>query len=134
MPKPVGQTQSAGFQIGVRRTVAAEAGAVWDFLLSGEGLRIWLGDVETDFTLQMPFSTREGITGQLRVLKPYSHLRMAWKKPDWEMPSTLQIRVIGKPGKTTLSFHQEKLANAEQRADMKTYWTQVLQSLISAFG
>lgn len=40
---PVGMTKDAGAQIGVRRTLAVTKEQVWNFLLSPEGLSLWIG-------------------------------------------------------------------------------------------
>ncbi|GHO46165.1 hypothetical protein [Ktedonospora formicarum] len=48
----IGQTKSVGFQIGVRRTFAISVEQAWNFLISEEGQRIWLGEV---------FSLTEGL-------------------------------------------------------------------------
>jgi hypothetical protein len=51
MDKPVGLTKSAGFQIGVRRTLPMTQEKAWELLFSQEGLQIWLGDLSS-FPLQ----------------------------------------------------------------------------------
>jgi len=43
--------------------------------------------------------------------------------------STIQIRVIGHQEKTTVSIHQEKLLNSEQRAEMKEYWNEIMEKI-----
>ena len=55
-----------------------------------------------------------------------SHIRLSWKKKNWENSSTIQVRVFGNQEKTTISFHQEKLLNGEQRDEMKKYWNEVM--------
>ncbi len=46
--------------------------------------------------------------------------------------STVQIRVIGRGrNKTTISFHQEKLTDSKQRAEMKKYWKEKIEKITS---
>ncbi|MFD0620129.1 SRPBCC domain-containing protein [Paenibacillus sp. GCM10027629] len=130
--KIVGQTASVGFQVGVRRTLPITREQAWAYLVSSEGKSLWIGDENTLQQLQVGefFESRDGISGQLRVLKPLHQLRMAWSTRVWERPSTLQIRLLSdKPDRITISFHQEKLADADTREQMKLHWEQVLATI-----
>ena len=125
--KVVGQTRHAGFQIGVRKTVAVPAETVWNFLFSEEGLTTWLGKISLEnFELGKPFKTEEEIEGKLKVFKPNSHVRLTWKPKHWTNTSALQIRVIPSKEKTTISFHQDELLDSQQRDEMKKYWDEVI--------
>ncbi len=129
MERPVGQTKDMGFQFGLRKTVPFSANFVWEFLFSEAGLNIWLGELQTSFKIGQPYITKSGIEGFIRVFRPYSHVRLNWKKKHWNNYSTLQLRVIEHPQKTTISFHQEKLFNSEQRSEMKIYWNDVMDKI-----
>ena len=125
--KKVGQTKDSGFQIGVRRTFPISLSTLWDFLFSDEGLKIWLGKISlSEFEANSSFHTVDGIEGVVRLYKPLSHIRLTWKKKGWKNFSSLQIRVIDNKGKSTVSFHQDKLLNSTQREEMKAYWDRVL--------
>ncbi|SEB54330.1 SRPBCC domain-containing protein [Paenibacillus sp. GP183] len=129
MDKPVGLTKSAGFQIGVRRTLPITPEKAWQLILSQEGLQIWLGDLSS-LPLQKgeKYRTREGVSGEMRVVKPKEQLRMTLQNENWTRPSTCQIRLIPtSSGKTTISFHQENLNSAAEREEMKLHWEEVLQ-------
>jgi len=54
---------------------------------------------------------------------------MNWKKKDWENTSTVQVRVIGNHEKATISFHQEKLLDNNQREKMKLYWNKKMTEI-----
>ncbi|MDQ0058733.1 SRPBCC family protein [Paenibacillus harenae] len=129
--KQVGQTASAGYQVGVRRTLPISPEQAWSFLTSTEGLKLWLGNVSgLAFHEGETFASTEGITGQFRVVKPLLQLRLKWGKKGWVKPSTLQIRLIpGKPGQTTISFHQEHLDHPNTREQMKHYWEDVINEM-----
>lgn len=125
--KVVGQTCDAGFQIGVRKTFAVPVENVWNFLFSEAGLSTWLGKISLEnFELGKPYKTEEEIEGKVSVFKPNSHIRLTWKPKYWTNSSALQIRVIPSKEKTTISFHQDKLLDNQQRDEMKKYWDGVI--------
>ncbi|RCX13305.1 activator of Hsp90 ATPase-like protein [Fontibacillus phaseoli] len=130
----IGQTKSVGFQIGVRRTFPVSREAAWTFLLSPEGLKLWLGDLPSlELEPGHQYITGEGNFGEMRVIKPLEQLRMTWQRKGWAQTSTLQIRLIPNPsheGKTTISFHQEKLADALAREEMKRHWEAVTAEIM----
>ena len=133
----VGLTKDAGFQIGVRRTVDVSPQCAWDILTSNDAVNIWLGDVgELRLEPGASFRTGNGTTGTFRIVKPGSHVRLAWQPPHWSNESTLQVRVLPRPtqGRATVSFHQEKLRDTGQRQQMHRHWLQVLDQLEGLFS
>jgi uncharacterized protein YndB with AHSA1/START domain len=126
--REVGSTADAGYQIGVRRTVPASEERVWARLLSPAGLQIWLGGF-SGVDAGMQFAFPSGVSGEIRVYKPWSHLRLTWRKPEWDAPSVLQVRVIPARTGTTLSFHQDHLHGPAERAAMKAHWERVIEDL-----
>ena len=122
----IGQTKEVGFQFGLRKTFSVPLESVWDYMFSEQGLKIWLGEIENELEIDRQFITKEGVEVLVRVFKPMSHIRLSWKKKNWENSSTIQVRVFGNQEKTTISFHQEKLLNGEQRDEMKKYWNEVM--------
>ncbi len=129
--KAVGQTASVGVQIGVRRTLALSPEEAWNSLMSESGLRLWLGTLATvSIEPKHRFESAEGISGELRIVKPFQQIRLTWKKKEWQKPSTLQIRFLSKTaGKTTISFHQENLSDLRVREEMKLHWEAVLEKI-----
>lgn len=135
MEKQIGQSKKVGFQFGIRKTFAIPYYEMWEFFFSNKGFEIWLGELETEFELQKEYKTTNGINGFVRVFKPNSHIRINWKRKNWKNVSTLQIRVIDKGAKTTVSFHQEKLLDSQQREEMKKYWNEVMEKITNmGFG
>jgi len=134
--KPVGLTQAAGFQIGVRRTLSLEKARIWTYLISPAGLSIWLGKLnQLELTPKSPYRTEEGTVGEMRVVKPNEQIRLTWQPEGWEKPSTIQIRLIdATEGRTTVSIHQEHLDHQQTRARMKQRWEQVLNHLAEQVG
>lgn len=130
--KQIGKTKNVGWQFGLRKTFALSQEYAWEFMFSAQGLRIWLGELEQELEIKKPFKTKNGIEGLVRVFTPYSHIRMNWKKQNWENLSTVQVRVLGDNKKATLSFHQEKLLDNKQREEMKTYWNEKMTEIEKA--
>lgn len=128
--KLIGQTKDVGFQLGIRRTFPISYDKAWDLLFSDNGLKIWIGElISGDFSINQDYQTKEGISGCIKVFKPFSHIRLTWKKNEWQNVSTLQIRIIVSKSGTTISFHQEKLLDNNQRAEMKKHWENILTKL-----
>lgn len=132
--KPVGLTQDAGYQIGVRRTFPAPRERIWHFLVSPEGLRVWLGDrAKIDPVIGLSYRAADGTFGEIRAAKPYEQLRLTWQPAGWKKPSTLQIRLLSAGGgKTTVAFHQEHLDGPETREIMKRRWEAALNQIRDA--
>lgn len=127
-----GQTQDSGFQVGVQKTVHASIEDAWELLISPSGIKCWLGNGVSTLLWEIgtTYETRDGISGEIRVYKPYHHLRITWQPPAWKKASTLQIRVIAKKeGKVVFRLHQEGLKDARARKEMKAKWKAVLDEL-----
>lgn len=130
--KPVGLTKDVGWQFGLRKTFPCSQEYLWDFMFSDKGLKIWLGEPKEELEIKKAYKTTEGIEGLVRVFTPYSHIRMNWKKKNWENISTVQVRVIGNKEKATISFHQEKLLDNNQREEMNLYWNKKMTEIEKA--
>lgn len=128
-PSEVGKTADVGYQIGVSRTLPCSEEAIWGLLLSAEGQAIWLGGpIEVEEGAR--YTLADGASGEVRVYKPWSHLRLTWQPPGWARPSLIQLRVIPAKTGTTLSFHQEHLRDGAARAEMKGRWERVIEELL----
>lgn len=130
--KQVGLTKDAGWQFGLRKTFACSQKSLWDFMFSDKGINIWLGKLQGELELKKPYMTHDGIEGEVRVLNAYSHIRMDWKRKGWQNTSRLQVRVLGNEEKATISFHQEKLLDNDQREEMKAYWNEKMRRIEEA--
>jgi uncharacterized protein YndB with AHSA1/START domain len=127
-PDEVGKTADVGYQIGVSRTIPFSKEAIWGLLLSPEGLATWIGGpIEVEEGAR--YTLTEGTVGEVRVYKPWSHLRLTWQPPGWARPSLIQVRVIPAKSGTTLSFHQEHLKDGAARTEMKGRWERVIEAL-----
>lgn len=76
----VGQSASAGFEIGARRTFPVVAERAWSLLRSPPGLRVWLGSISSlDLTKGARFRTEDGISGEVRTVTLGRRFRMIWQ-------------------------------------------------------
>lgn len=124
----VGRTKSAGYVFGIRRTYNVTPARAWDYLVSPEGLKLWLGR-STDCRVEKgaTYKLDNGTEGVFRVVVPNDRMRLAWKPQNWNKSSTIQIRLISSgEGRTTVAFHQENLADDCAREEMKEYWGKVV--------
>lgn len=134
--REVGETASGHYQVGVQRTVHLAPDEAWERLTGADGLAAWLGDGApssleegTDYTLA------DGTTGEVRVVRDGSHVRLTWQPEGWRAPSTLQVRVNeAASGRATLSFHHEQLPDAEHREALREHWRDALDRLVELDG
>jgi uncharacterized protein YndB with AHSA1/START domain len=124
----VGKTANVGYQIGVIRTLPFSEEVIWRLLLSPEGLAVWLGG-PIELAEGARYALADGTSGEVRVYKPWSHIRLTWQPPGWTRPSLIQVRVIPAKSGTTLSFHQEHLRDSAARTAMKARWEGVIEAL-----
>ncbi|MDV5147667.1 SRPBCC domain-containing protein [Streptomyces sp. SBC-4] len=117
---PVGLTRDAGWEIGVSKTLPLPVAAVWDFLVSPEGLSLWLGPGAA-----LP---AEGDPA-LRSLRPRDRVRLSYGE------TVLQIAVSpAGDGRTVLNFHQEHMASAEERERQRAHWKGVMAEIVRRVG
>jgi uncharacterized protein YndB with AHSA1/START domain len=125
--KPTGLTKDTGFQFGIRKTFDIELQHAWQFLVSDEGIHLWLGEVEgMRLEKGAAYQTADGTNGKVRIVNPRVNIRLTWQPKGWAQPSTLQVRVIPAGTKTIISFHQENLEGEEARKLMSSRWENVM--------
>lgn len=132
MADQVGLTKDSGWQVGVRKTLPIAPEKAWDFLLSKDIVRLWLGEVPpVHFQCGSMFKLSDKTEVKITMLKPNSHLRFSLHAPGTEQPSVIQVRTIPSGENTVFAFHQEQLPDREARQDRKYYYQQVLDDLES---
>ena len=135
MTSPVGKTADAGWNIGVSRTLPYAPETVWDFLVGRDGVAIWLGPgVELPREPGAEYETANGTVGEVRSYVENDRVRLTWRPSDWDHDSTVQVRLSGAGAKTTLRFHQEWLADAEEREEQRAYWQDVTERVVAALA
>ncbi len=132
-----GLTRDTGWQIGVRRTILVPAAILWDFILSKQGLTIWLGTgLDTPFLEGKEYQLTDGTTGKIRVYQPGSHFRISRNPPDpsYDRPSLIQLRILAVDDKSILVFHEEHLPTGEERQRRKTHYLGVIDKIMVEMG
>ncbi len=133
---PTGLTRDAGWQIGVSRTIRATPKDVWEALLSDDGLAAWLAPGATiDLTPGSAWSAPDGSRGEVRSHQPVELVRVTSRPAGWDHDTTVQVRVVpASDGRTSLHFHQEHLADADERARQRDHWHAVIDHLEDALA
>jgi len=130
-----GKTKHAGYQVGARRTVDSAPDVCWRFLTSSQGVAIWLGHVElASWQVGTKYAAADGVRGEVRVFKPYSHLRITWHPVGWQRASTMQLRIIPKGSGCTIALHQEHLPGPDARAMRKQDFITMLDGIEQALA
>ncbi|WP_081688614.1 SRPBCC domain-containing protein [Inquilinus limosus] len=133
--RALGQTADAGFQVGVSRTLPAPAETVWRLLLSPEGRTLWLGTAEpAELAPGVAYHTADGVSGEIRVVRPGDRLRLTRRGPGEAASSTVQIALQPGEARTVITFHHEKLPDADAREAMRAHWRGVADRFAALVG
>lgn len=134
-PMVTGQTKDVGWNIGVSKTVPYPIEAVWELLTSPEGIAIWLGDgVASIGGKGDRYETTSGTKGEIRSNRPHDRMRLTWRPADWDHDTTMQVAVVAQAGRTLLRFHQEWLADADERERQRSHWQRVMTASVEALA
>ena len=129
-----GLTKDAGWEMGVRQTVAGTVPTVWDYLL-GDGLPLWLGEIDALPTEKgAAYATADGVRGTIRSYTDRYRVRLSWRPDDWPHDTTLQLTVKEAVTGTTIAFHHEHLADRDERRMMLGHWKNVIAALEAHFS
>ncbi len=133
--RTTGKTKQAGYEIGVRKTFPISTRQAWDFITSDRGIRLWLGSVKNfRFDKGQTYQASDGATGEVRIVNFGENIRLTWQPTEWQHSSTIQVRVIPSGRNSVISFHQENLANASERAQMRQRWQRVMEEMENFFA
>lgn len=125
------ESKDLGYQVSVSKVFPFSTEIMWEFLLSENGIAIWLGKINLyDFELQKQFVTDEGIEGKLTVFVPDCHLRFKWKPSNWKKQSTVELRVKNSKGKASVIFHHTGFYKIEQQEELRQYWKSIVTKMI----
>ena len=129
----VGQTKTAGFEIGAQKMMYLPKQVLWKFLTSSKGLELWLGKGAKLKLIQgYKFKTKGGLEIEIKTFKKGERMRLSFKPKDWKQASTLQVTLFcprDTSEKTNIRFHQEKLSGVPARNQMRTHWKKVLENI-----
>jgi len=133
--KPVGLTEDVGWEIGVSRTLDAPLEAVWDLLVSPAGADLWIGaGASIPLTKGERYATAAGDHGELRGRIDRERIRVTQQRPDREGPTTMQFALRANGGRTRVTFHEEHLADADEREARRAHWKAVMDDVEAALA
>lgn len=130
----IGQTKDVGWNIGVSKTLPHPVARVWEFMTSQDGLRLWLGDVELGREKGDRYTTADGTEGEIRSFRAQDRMRLTWRPSGWTHDTTVQIAVRASGEKTMLRFHQEWLADADEREQQRAHWQAAMARVEAALS
>lgn len=128
-----GETADTGFQVGLRRTLPLSTEDAWRLVTSAEGVGIWLGGAPSGLRWEKGerYTLKDGSAGEVRVVKPGSHLRMTWQPEGWPRASTIQVRVMpASGGRSVLAFHHEHLPGPDEREARRAHYEAAAEALL----
>ena len=131
----VGETKDAGWQIGVSKTIPYPLDQVWALMSSPDGIALWLGPGATlGREKGSAYETDDGITGEVRGYHERDRIRITRLGKHADHETTMQFTVVALDDRTTLTFHEERLADADERERRRTHWQGVLASVLAELG
>jgi uncharacterized protein YndB with AHSA1/START domain len=132
--REVGRTRDAGWEIGVSKTIDRPVEEVWTFITSPAGIAIWLGEGVTVLPERgAGYETTAGVNGEMRSFRELDRVRLTWQPSGWTHDTTLQVAVRSAgAGRAMLVVHQERLADAAERAQQRRHWQGVISALVDA--
>lgn len=130
----VGRTHAVGWEIGVSGTLPHPLETVWALLAAPRGTALWLGPDVGALPLPRTRSVAtDGTEVELRSLRPHDRVRVVLRPAGWDHDTTAQVTVSRSGAdRTVLRFHQERLADADERERARTHWTGVLDRFRTA--
>jgi len=135
MDKVVGQTKDVGFEIGVSRIVPHPIDEVWAFLTGEGGVAIWLGPgAKLPPEKRSTYETDDGTTGEVRGYRERDRVRLTWRPAAWDHDTTMQFTVSPVGSRTLVRFHQEWLADADERERQRAHWRDVMDRVEAALA
>jgi hypothetical protein len=104
---------------------------MWNFLVSPQGLKIWLSPMSP--LIVKPgeqYEIEGGIFGEVRTMKKPQRIRLSWQETETLKKTIVQIMVIPRPReKCVLAIQHEKLPSASAKEKMLRHWKNVLKDL-----
>jgi activator of HSP90 ATPase len=129
----IANNKNLGFQVSASKTFAVDTNTMWEFILSEQGICIWLGTINIDdFEVQKQLYTKEGIAVKLTVFKMDCHLRFKWKPPHFAKDSTVELRITNSNGRAKVIFHNTGFYKIEQQETLRIYWKNVIAKMHQA--
>lgn len=126
---PVGLTRDAGWELGVRRTIAASPEETWRHLLA-EWLPAWLGVDTVPQMVGAPLRRGREARGRVVGCHVGRRVRVRWTPEMLDHETVFQVTLLEAPAGTTVAVHQERLLGPAARQSLLEHWTGRLDALV----
>jgi uncharacterized protein YndB with AHSA1/START domain len=67
------------------------------------------------------YETTDGTSGEVRSFHELNRVRLTWRPRRWDHDTTVQVAITPRGKGTRLRFHQEWLADADERARQRDH-------------
>lgn len=131
----LGQNQKGRYAVTVTKTAPLSQKKLWNFLISEEGLNIWLKPMSPIvFKAKNSFEVPGEIYGEIRTLKAPTRARLTWIDQDWDKTTFVQLFLVSrKNNKCLFVFQHDNLMDARAKEKMRAYWKGVMDELSIIF-
>ena len=135
-----GRNQKGLYAVGVSRVVPLSRAKTWAFIVSDEGLSIWLKAfsplmMKTGEKFENEGVDGGGAYGEIRTMTKGEKIRIRWQENDFEKPCVLQIYLHKRPGeKCGIGFQMDEIPNERVKELFRTHWKTVIDELQTAIG
>ena len=127
-----GQNLKGLYTLTLTKTIPCTASQLWKFLISKDGVRVWLKPM-TDLQIKVgnQFEIEGGIFGEVRTIKAGTRIRLNWINEDWPSKTVVQIHILARPrNKCMFVLSQESIASARIKMEMRDYWRSMILELL----
>jgi len=122
------------YQVSIRKTIPVTLQDLWNYMLSYEGIKLWIGYTGPIIWKRgEKYTKRNGTDFCVRVFKELSHVRVTYTQREWPNISTIQMKFVSSKTGTTISFHQEKLLDEKQQIAMRYHWEKIIAMISKHF-
>lgn len=123
-----GRNAKGEYSLSVTKTLNCDAQTLWKWLVSSQGLAIWLTPMSPiQFAKGAQFEVEGGIFGEIRTFKKDLRMRLTWQEEEWSRAAILQIYIVSRPNKKCLMvFTHEGLKTARAKEEMRVHWREKL--------
>ncbi|CAM3351311.1 SRPBCC domain-containing protein [Stackebrandtia soli] len=131
-----GLTRDAGWEIGVSKTLPYPVERVWTFLLSDNGIELWLGaGAKLGTKPGSRYTTEDGTTGEVRSFHDDDRVRLTWRSANATHDTIVQVTVTDPgDGRCVLGFHQERMADTAERSRQRLHWQAAMSRVVEALA
>lgn len=126
-----GRTLQGDLTLTVTKTMPVSMKALWKFLNSEEGMKLWLKPLwPLKIKAGQSFETEDGYYGEIRTMKAPQRARLKWCEPNWAKPTVAQLYLVPRPGNKCLCiFSHEKVLETRVLERLRKRWKDAMDAI-----